>query len=157
MWKTREMKYWNSAIYGCSSNFIRSSYLAEHLCIYYDYDRVTARECAINDIRGDRRQTPGYYGDVSADDSIFDLLAETDGMQYDQSFVDHVSDFDLNGFDNDPDVVYSVIDDGAEHVRSDNEVGVGDDNDFDVVITILIMWLVILILWLVILMMLPMT
>ena len=131
------MEYWNCVIYRCSSIFIRMRYLAKHLCIYHDYDRVTARECAINAIRRDRWQTPGYYNDVSADDNIFDLLAETDGTQYDQSFADFGPNFDLNGFDNESDFVCSVIDDGAEDVGSDNEVGVGDINDSDVVCSII--------------------
>ena len=88
-------------------------------------------------LEGTRRQTPGYCSDVSADDSIFDLLAVTDETQYDQSFVDYMSNFDLNGFYNDSDVVCSVIDGGDKDVISNNEVGVGDDNDSSVLCSVI--------------------
>ena len=97
----RNIEYWNCVIKGCTSKFIRRSSLAKHVNIHHGYDKVTAREYAINATRGDQPPVSSYYEDISEDDSILDLIAEADNIPYDQNFDNCVSSFDLNGLHRD--------------------------------------------------------
>ena len=49
------------------------------------YDNVTVRECAPNAYRGDH-QEHSYYKEVSEDDLVLDLMAETDGAVFDKNY-----------------------------------------------------------------------
>ena len=68
-------EYWNCPEFRCASHFIRRSALTKHLMKSHGYDTFTASMKAVNAQRGDRLE---YYEaeveDVSADDSILDLL-----------------------------------------------------------------------------------
>ena len=97
----KKIEYWNCVIKGCTSKCIRRSSLAKHVNIHHGYNKVTARECAINATRGDQPPVSSYYEDISEDDSILDLIAEADNIPYDQNFDNSVSSFDLNGLHRD--------------------------------------------------------
>ena len=90
-----DVEHWNCVIGGCSAKFIRRSYLSKHLILHHSYDKVTARECAMNAYRGDY-QEQSYYENVSDDDSILDLIVETDGTVYDQQYNDILIQFNVN-------------------------------------------------------------
>ena len=107
-----ESEYWNCVINGCTSKFIRRSYLDKHLNIFHNYDRVTSRECAINATRGDVRVESQYYEDISEDDSILDLLAEADVMESQESVEDFISNVELQEFSNEEEVSDELINGG---------------------------------------------
>lgn len=92
-----DTEHWNCTVEECHAKFIRRGYLSKHLVICHGYDSVTARKCALNAVRGDY-QRPAYYETVSDDDSILDLLAETDGTMANQVFNEAMAQFNLGQF-----------------------------------------------------------
>ena len=97
----------------CGSHFIRRSSLTKHLMKSHGYDKFTASMKAVNAQRGDRLQ---YYEveveDVSADDSILDLLDDiqewesvypttdqNNNTMFDVSDLEDISDGDLLDLD----------------------------------------------------------
>ena len=124
-----QSEYWNCVINGCTSKFIRRSYLAKHLNIFHNYDRVTSRECAINATRGDVRVESQYYEDISEDDSILDLLAEADVMESQESVEDFISNVELQEFSSEEEVSDEVISGGK--VDAANSVFEGETEAAD--------------------------
>ena len=102
-------EYWNCPALRCASHFIRRSSLTKHLMKSHGYDKFTASMKAVNAQRGDRLE---YYEaeveDVSADDSILDLLNDiqdwesvypttdqNNNTMFDVSDLEDISDGDL--------------------------------------------------------------
>lgn len=76
------VEYWNCSEFGCSSRFIRRSYLSKHLMRHHGFSRLSASEKAVGAQRGDRleRYQPELE-DVSEDETILDLLVDIEGLQ----------------------------------------------------------------------------
>ena len=120
-------------INGCTSKFIRRSYLAKHLNRYHNYYRVTSRECAINATRGDVRVESQYYEDISEDDSILDLLAEADGIESQESVEDFIANIELREFSSEEEVSGELISDGKVNAANsviEGETGAADKCDY---------------------------
>ena len=71
-----QVEHWNCVANGCSSKFIRLSYLSRYLVWKHGYGQIDAREAALVALRGDIPKQHGDLEDISEDDSIFYLLAE---------------------------------------------------------------------------------
>ena len=95
--KHRNLEHWLCEMNGCSSSFVRRSYLTRHLILCHKRDGVSARRAALHAPRGDDHPH-GYYEDISDDDSVLDVLQELIGA--DQMKSNAVMDaFDINAFD----------------------------------------------------------
>lgn len=74
-----EVEYWNCVVSGCKAKFIRRSYLYNHLCNIHGLSKCDSRSEALNATRGDKpNEDMDYVQDVSADESIFDLIEQNE-------------------------------------------------------------------------------
>lgn len=98
--KHLELKHWNCVVQGCSAKLIRREYLVDHLTNIHNYKRSDARNAALHASRGNNKTNDDYYENVSSDDEVLDIIAET-GEAIDANNNDYlktVQDFDLDMF-----------------------------------------------------------
>ena len=81
-----DIEHWNCAEPDCLSKFIRRSYLSKHLRLKHGYDKLRAHETACLAPRGNMKND-NCFDNESEDDSVFDLIADMDEDQYQQSYV----------------------------------------------------------------------
>ena len=97
--RINDSEHWNCIEEGCSSRFIRRSYLSKHLVWIHGYNQDDARETVLSAPRGDKPKQYGEFEDISEDDSILDLLAERDATLISNEFYDKIEDFNTDLFD----------------------------------------------------------
>ena len=90
-----DSEHWNCVEEGCSSRFIRRSYLSKHLVWIHGYNQDDAIEAVLSAPREDK---PKQYGEFEGD-SILDLLAERDATLKSSEFYDKIEDFNTDFFD----------------------------------------------------------
>lgn len=95
--KHRDIEHWNCVKGECIAKFIRREYLSKHLRVIHGYEKMKAHEAACLAPRGDV-ESEHYYDDESADDTVFDLIAERDNAEYKQRYVDTIQHFDNSVF-----------------------------------------------------------
>lgn len=95
--KHRDIEHWNCVEGECIAKFIRREYLSKHLRVIHGYEKMKAHEAACLAPRGDV-ESEHYYDDESADDTVFDLIAERDNAEYKQRYVDTIQHFDNSVF-----------------------------------------------------------
>lgn len=95
--KHRDIEHWNCVEGECIAKFIRREYLSKHLRVIHGYEKMKAHEAACLAPRGDV-ESEHYYDDESADDTVFDLIAERDNAEYNQRYVDTIQHFDNSVF-----------------------------------------------------------
>ena len=74
------LEYYNCIEVNCLKKFIRRSYLSKHLIFNHGYTSFRGREMACRAPRSNLSQT-SYYEDISEDESIFDLIDETERLR----------------------------------------------------------------------------
>jgi hypothetical protein len=82
------IEYWD-----CTSRFIPRSYLSKKLILKHKYSSDITRELALSAERSNTNK--GYYEDVSADESIFDLIAEKNSKTDNIQFANSINQFDV--------------------------------------------------------------
>jgi hypothetical protein len=106
----------------CTSRFIRRSYLSKHLILKHKYSSDIAIELALSAERSNTNK--GYYEDVSADENIFDLIAEKNSNTDNIQFANSVNQFDVTLLQE------SNVDTGNNmSTKSDNEICAVSDNE----------------------------
>ena len=118
------IEYWLCVQGGCVSKFVRRSYLSKHLMLKHGFNKLDAHSTACQAPRGDI-QPEEYYDDVSDDDTILDLIEELDQEQYEQHYMDSISNFKIPDFNNN--------DVGTSSVNIRNEEMAIDKSSFQVI------------------------
>ena len=106
------------------SKFVRRSYLSKHLMLKHGFNKLDAHSTACQAPRGDI-QPEEYYDDVSDDDTILDLIEEMDQEQYEQHYMDSISNFKI------PDLNNNDVSTSSVNIR--NEEMASDKNSFQVI------------------------
>ena len=99
------------------SKFVYRGYLSKHLMLKHGFNKLEAHATACQAPRGDI-QPEEYYDDVSDDDTILDLIDEMDKEQYEQHYMDSISNFKIPYFYNN-DVGTSSVNIRYEEMASD--------------------------------------
>ena len=118
------IEYWLCVQSGCVSKFVRRSYSSKHLMLKHEFNKLDAHSTACQAPRGDI-QPEEYYDDVSDDASILDLIEEMDQEQYEQHYMNSISNFKIPDFNNN--------DVGTSNVNIRNEGMVSDKSSFQVI------------------------
>lgn len=117
-----EVEYWNCVVIGCKAKFIRRSYLYNHLCNIHGLSKCDSRSEALNATRGDKpNDDMDYVQDVSADESIFELIEqnETENNDKEAESMDKVDSDDSVG----------SADNGVVNADEDNDDDIGEESD----------------------------
>ena len=92
------IEFWNCSEIGCVTKFIRWEYLSKHLSVQHRFAKYKAHEAACLAPRGDvQRDT--YYDNKNEDDVVFDIIAETNDPEYNNTYMDTAESFDSGVFD----------------------------------------------------------
>ena len=95
------------------------SYLSKHLMLKHGFNKLDAHSTACQAPRGNI-QPEEYYDDVSDDDTILDLIEEMDKKQYEQHYMDSISNFKIPDFNNN-DVGTSSVNIRKEEMAGDKK------------------------------------